>query len=381
MAFISGVYEYILTVPLRVLYLGIGLLGIGFLIGFHELGHFVFCKLFRIRTPSFSIGFGPRIIRKKIGETTFALSAIPLGGYVEIAGSAEIGQGDQQEALSVDRHSFAAKPYWQKMLVMGGGIFFNFLFAYFAFALVFMIGLPKSEIMYPANAKPVIESIAPGSAAEKFQLQPGDEITAVNNIAVENDVSKLIALIKSHANQQVTLDIRRNGTHQSLPITLDTKDFLGNTVGSLGVMFTIVQTPGLPLVESIKHGINYTNTVVSHTFSAFKYIFGKRDVSQMAGPVMLISATAKGAGKGFRIFLVFLAIISINLAILNLLPLPILDGGQALFYTIEAIIGKPMPTRIKEYIHLGSWLLILVLVLYLSYKDILRILPFKFFNS
>ena len=92
----------------------VGIAGIGFLIGFHELGHFVFCKLFRIRTPSFSIGMGPRIIKKKIGETEFALSLLPLGGYVEIAGAAEMGQGDQKDAQSTDAHSFSSKPYYQK---------------------------------------------------------------------------------------------------------------------------------------------------------------------------------------------------------------------------------------------------------------------------
>lgn len=381
MAFISSIGEYLVTMPTRIFYLGAGLFGIGFLIGFHELGHFLFCKLFKISTPSFSIGFGPRIFQKKIGETTFALSAIPLGGYVEIAGAAEMGQGEQKEAKRTDHYSFAQKPYWQKMLVMGGGILFNLIFAYFAFALVFMLGLPKSEIMYPINAKPIIEQVAQGSAAETYELRPGDEIIAVNHTPIDGSVSKLIDLIKPHAKEQVTLTIKRNGTTQDLPITLDEKTTLGEKSGSLGVTFTITETVGLPFLESLKKGFCYTNTIIANTFAAFKHIFSKRDVSQMAGPVMLISATAKGAGKGLRIFLIFLAIISINLAILNLLPLPILDGGQALFYTIEAIIGKPMPIRIKEYIHLGSWLFILALTLYLSYKDILRILPFKLFGS
>jgi regulator of sigma E protease len=109
------------------------------------------------------------------------------------------------------------------------------------------------------------------------------------------------------------------------------------------------------------------------TFSAFKHIFSKQDTSQMAGPLMIISATAKGAEQGVKIFFIFLAIISINLAILNLIPLPILDGGQILFYTIEAIIRRPLPETVKYYIHLASWIGILILMLYLSLKDITRI--------
>jgi regulator of sigma E protease len=381
MAFIASLSEFALTFSTRIFYLVAGLFGIGFLIGFHELGHFLFCKLFKIRTPSFSIGFGPRIIEKKIGETTFALSAIPLGGYVEISGAAEVGQGEQKESSNIDEYSFARKPYYQKMLVMGGGILCNLIFAYIAFALVFLLGLPKSEIMYPTNAKPIIESVAPESAAEKFNLKLGDKILSVNNIPIHESVCKLIELIKPYPQKEILLHVEREGTEQSLPITLDEKSYLGQKVGSLGVTFIITETEGVPFFTAIKEGFQHANSIIFNTFQAFKHIFTKRDISQMSGPVMLISATAKGAGKGLRIFLIFLAIISINLAILNLIPLPILDGGQALFYTIEAIIGRPMNLKVKEYIHIASWLLILALTLYLSYKDILRILPFKLFGS
>ena len=122
----------------------LGILGMGFLIGFHELGHFLFAKLFKIRIPSFSLGFGPRLLTKKIGETEFCLSAIPFGGYVEIAGAAEVGQGDQKEAFATDEGSFAAKPFYQKLCVMLGGIVFNLAFAYFTMTLLFMTGIPKT---------------------------------------------------------------------------------------------------------------------------------------------------------------------------------------------------------------------------------------------
>ena len=123
----------LVSLPQSFFFLIIGILGISFLIAFHELGHFLFCKLFNIHTPSFSIGFGPRLISKKIGSTEFKISVIPLGGYVEIAGSAEPGQGKQKDANRMDEQSFAIKPFWQKFLVMIGGILFNMAFAYFTF--------------------------------------------------------------------------------------------------------------------------------------------------------------------------------------------------------------------------------------------------------
>ena len=114
----------------------LALFGLGFVIAFHELGHLLTAKLFNVLAPSFSIGFGPRIFQKKFGETTYALSAIPLGGYVELAGSAEMGQGEQTHAHDTSDRSFAAIPYWQKLLIMLGGIGFNIFFAYIAFSIL-----------------------------------------------------------------------------------------------------------------------------------------------------------------------------------------------------------------------------------------------------
>lgn len=351
----------------------IGLMGIGFLIALHEFGHFLFCKLFKIRTPSFSVGFGPRLFTKKIGDTEFALSAIPLGGYVEIAGAVEVGQGEQKEAYRMDEYSFAHKPYWQKFLVMMGGILFNLLFAYFAMILVSMAGLPSSPLAYPQNAQPIISAIAQDSAAEKANLEVGDTITAVNNTPIEGNVGTLTDLLAPHANQMVTLTIKRDSKEHTVKITLDEKQKLGKTVGALGVGFKFTATPGLPVLEAIKQGIAMTNARLIEIFQVVKQMFSKRDTHNIAGPLMIISLTMQGAAQGIKVLLILLAIISINLAALNLLPLPILDGGQLLFYTIEAIIGKPLPHKIREYIHIATWLMMLALFLYLSAQDLVRI--------
>ncbi len=354
----------------NIFFLMAGLIGINFLVGIHELGHFLFCKLFKVRTPTFSMGFGPFITSKKVGETTFALSAIPLGGYVEIAGLAEMGQGDQKEAHSKDKNSFAAKPYWQKLLVLLGGILFNLMFAYFALSLLFMMGLPKTELLYPRNAKPVIHEIKEDSAASKAGLAVGDRIISINGQELDDNGLKAYTLINSLPGAETSLVVERDGQQQEITTTLDSRDLGDKKVGSLGVLFEITGTPGLPFVSAIKEGISLTNAYIKATFLGFKQIFAKRDVSKMGGPIKIISETVKAAGTGFEVFLLFLAVVSINLAVFNLIPLPILDGGQILFYTIEAIIGRPLSTKMKEYIHIGSWLLILALVVYLSTQDI-----------
>lgn len=351
----------------------VGIMGIGFLIGFHELGHFIFCKIFHIRTPSFSIGMGPRIITKKIGETEFALSLLPLGGYVEIAGSAEVGQGEQKEAKSIDQGSFAVKPYYQKMLVMAGGILFNLLFAYFALSALYYMGMPKTPLLYPLHASNVISTIEPETPAAQFNLQTNDAILAIDGKTVHN-ASEIISIIKDLPNKPTHFLIERNGQQQKVDVTIGSREVNKTTSGFLGVEFAI---PRFGIIDSIKHGITATNYLIGHIVSAFKNIFVAREFNNLGGPLMVISQTIKGAEKGFKIFLLLLAFISINLAILNIIPLPIMDGGQALFYTIEAITGRPLNEKIREYIHYATWILLLILVVYLSIKDVIMIFGLK----
>lgn len=354
----------------NIFFLIAGLIGLNFVVGFHELGHFLFCKLFNIRTPTFSIGFGPFVASKKIGDTTFALSSIPLGGYVEIAGAAEVGQGEQKDAHARDQGSFAIKPYWQKLLVMLGGILFNMIFAYAALIFLFMMGLPKTEFLYPRNAKPIIHEIKEDSAAAKAGLAVGDRIISINGQNVDDNGLKTYGLISDLPGAQTSFVIERGGQQQEIPVTLESKEVGGKNVGSLGVLFEITGTDSLPFMAAIKEGIALTNAYIKATFMGFKQIFVKRDVSKMGGPVKIISETVKAASHSFSVFLLFLAVISINLAIFNLIPLPILDGGQILFYTIEALIRRPLSVKVREYIHIATWIFMLALVVYLSTQDI-----------
>lgn len=360
----------------NIFFILLGITGVGFLIGFHELGHFLFCKLFGIKTPSFSIGFGPRLLSKKIGDTLFSLSAIPLGGYVEIAGNAEVGQGEQKESSSQDEGSFAQKPYYQKLLVMLGGIIFNLIFAYSAFILIYASGLPSTPHFYPDNAQPVIREILDDSAAHKAGLKVGDYVISINNTAINGNVGLAIKLIEPLAGEKTEITIDREGRKHTYMTSMGERPSLENSnkkIGSLGIVFQTSPTH-YPFLKAVKLGIAKVNLIIAKTFGAFKGLFSGRDLKQMAGPLMIISMTAKGAGAGLKVFLLLLAVISINLAVLNLIPLPILDGGQILFTTIEAIIGRDLPYKIKEYIHITCWLLLLGLILFLSTQDIYRLI-------
>lgn len=365
----STYFTQLILLSQQLFFILLGLFGMGFLIGFHELGHFLFAKLFKIRVPSFSLGFGPRLISKKIGETDFCFSLIPFGGYVEIAGAAEVGQGDQKEAHAIDEGSFASKPFYQQLLVLLGGIAFNLIFAYSAMILLFAAGIPKTPII--SNA--IISKVYTDSAAAKHALQPGDRILSINEENINNNLQKLQATIEPLALQQATIIIDRAGEKITKTIIIGSKQTETATIGTLGIELDFAPTPAYPFFEAIQKGISECNNWIKKTFEGFSVLFSRKGVNNIAGPVMIIAMTTKGAAAGWQIYLLLLAIISINLAVLNFIPLPILDGGQILFYGIEAAIGRPLPYKIREYIHIVTWIMFIILFVYLTTQDVGRI--------
>jgi len=347
------VIKPLLTLSSNLVFVFIGILGIGFIIGFHELGHFLFGKLFQIKTPSFSVGFGPKIYQKKIGETDFSIGAIPLGGYVES-----------------DTKSFESKPYYQKMIVLGGGIAFNLLFAYIVFCALFSLGLPNTRYIYPVNTVPIVKSVDKSQEIQNLGLQPGDQIISVEDQKIENKTTLLFLKLKELGKKKALLQIDRDGITQDL--TVDPNELVRAFV-QMKIAFQFSDKKGSGIIDSATKGIKLTNAYIMMTFAIFKNMLTKRDTSAVGGPILIISETIKGAGQGLKTFLLLLAIISVSLAIINLLPLPILDGGQALLYTIEAIIRRKLPERAREIIALASWALMLLLFVLISARDIWRI--------
>ena len=348
----------------------LGFFGMGFLIGFHELGHFLFAKLFNIRVPSFSLGFGPRLFSKKIGETDFCLSAIPFGGYVEIAGSHEVGQGEQKDAFASDERSFTNKPFYQKLFVMLGGILFNLFFAYCTMIILFMTGIPQT----PLIQTPIISAVHYKSAAEENGLRIGDRIISINEEDVAYSAQRIQQIIHPLALKQAHIVIERDGEKLTKTIMIGSRETENGAVGLLGVEFASIPTPPHSFIHAFISGIATCNRWIKDTFMGFKLLFSRQGVKKIGGPIMIIAMTVQSAAKGWQIFLLLLALISINLAVLNLIPIPILDGGQILICTIEAIIRRPIAPKIREYIAIGTWLLFIMLFIYLSINDLNRLI-------
>jgi regulator of sigma E protease len=353
--------------------------GFGLLITIHEFGHFIFCKIFKVSTPTFSIGMGPTLFKKQIGATNFRIAALPIGGYVEIAGLAEVGQGEQSSATDRGETSFSSKKYWQKASILLGGIIFNLLFAYLVFSAMFWIGIPKQK------AELLISTKAETALFDKFGLKTGDKILSIKKEALNSDPKALAKqlnenflahFMKNETSEQIPLEILRNQEKISVVLSPKPTD-TENEILLNSLEFKTEQVEGqyekYSFFNAIKHGISSTNKWICNIILGIKYLITEKTLKGAGGPIMILSQTFKTAQRGIIPLLIFLAIISINLAILNILPIGALDGGQLLFATIEAIIRREIPEMVRLVINLASWILILSLILYLSYKDILRI--------
>jgi regulator of sigma E protease len=337
----------------------LSLLGITGIIVFHEFGHFIFCKFFGVYTPTFSVGMGKKLFTKMIGTTEFCISAAPLGGYVEIANETSHGQ-----------KGFNSINYLQKFLIILGGIGFNMLFAYIVFSALFYVGMPDSAFMPYENTQPIIKTISPASINHGL-LESNDIIVSINNTSVENRSEIIKDAINNCIAQEKTdipVIIERDKQQHSITLKLnpDKKPLLLEE--RLELCF--LRKAPLTLTQSISNGIALTNFYIVTIFSSLKSLLATKNTQGLAGPIMTLTSSTKIAQKGLKSLLIFLAIISINLGIMNLLPLPIFDGGQFVLFTIETIMKREMSDNIKEMIGMFSWFLILGLMIVFSIKDI-----------
>ncbi len=357
------------------------IIGFGLLIVVHEMGHFLFCKAFGIHTPTFSIGFGPKLIEKKIGDTNLRIAQIPLGGYVEIAGLAEVGQGDQEHAKAEGYSSFSGKPFWQKFLVLMGGIIFNIMFAYAAFSAMFMIGeTGKRQAISIAH-------VVKDSPAAQAGLKEQDIITQINGKVLTPTAEKPLTeklnfffkYLEENPTERVKVIVERDNEEMEFYVTPKAQEINGKQVGIIGVVPSIPM-PRYSIIQSIKMGFTKTNEWIKRIALSLKNLFSKRSLEGAGGPVMILAQGFKFAQGGIVRLLLFLAIMSINLALFNLLPLGITDGGQLVFAMIESIIGRPTPDSIRMIVNVISLALFIFLAVYLTYKDVVSLFGTTFKN-
>ncbi|MBJ6723474.1 RIP metalloprotease RseP [Geomesophilobacter sediminis] len=346
------------------------IIALGALIFVHEFGHFLFAKAFGVGVEKFSLGFGPKVIGKKIGETEYLLSALPLGGYVKMVGEVD---GETELTEEEKKVSFSHKPPLQRIGIVVAGPLFNLLSAYVIFIILFMVGVPSVTTK--------VGEVVPNKPAARAGIVAGDLIASVNGKAVGRweDFAKIIAQGKA-APVQVT--VNRAGkalTFTMTPEPRTAKNLLGDTVTTpvIGVVAagdTFIDR--FPPGEAFVRGSAQCWNVIKVTYlSLVRLVQRALPLDSIGGPIMIVKMAGQQAQAGGVSFLAFVALLSVNLGVLNLLPVPILDGGHLVFFLIELVIGRPVSKRSREIAQQIGMMVLISLMMLAFYNDIMRMLP------
>jgi len=348
----------------------------GLLIFFHELGHFIFAKLVGVKVLKFSLGFGPRLISRKVGETDYIISAIPLGGYVKPLGE-EPGEELKEEEKP---RAFNYQPVRKRVAIILAGPFFNFILAYIIFVIFLSLKLPVA-IPDLDSITTTIEDVAEGSPAMKAGLKKGDTIVSINGVSV-NDWGEMADIFSKNPERQMNLEVKRGDELINIKVTPEPakiKDEKGSeiTVGRIGISkklnVEVIQSKGIiyaPLraIEAVYDWSVLTLKIVG------KILTGAVSAKQIGGPILIVDSAAKAASAGMFTYFNFIAIISINLAILNLFPIPVLDGGHLMFLSVEALRGRPLSDKVMSVMTRVGMALLILLIAFVFYNDIIRII-------
>ncbi len=344
----------------------ISLLVLSFLIFFHELGHFMAARFFGVHVEVFSIGFGKKIYTKTLGKTQYALSMIPLGGYVQMK-----GQDDMDPTkVSNDQDSYNTKKPWQRIIILLAGPFANFVLAFFLYIAIGNIGVAKFA--------PIIGQVSKESPALMSGIEPKDKILSINNIEIKSwdDLSKKIRKSKG----KLFFKIKRGDKIIKIIVTPKIhkyKNMFGETkekkmVGISPKGDTIIVKYGL--MQSIPFALEETkNATTMIVQSLKKLVEGVVPAKDLGGIVSIVQVTAKASAIGIVALFGLTALISVNLGVLNLLPIPALDGGHIMFNLYEMITKRAPSERVLYYLTLGGWVFLLSLMAFTIFNDIYRI--------
>ncbi len=380
----------------------IAVVGLGFLILAHEFGHFIVAKLTGMRVEEFSIGFGPYLVSKRFGETVYGISAVPLGGYVRVTGvhkeefEARIAEAREQEAgvhyrearrmpqdpedrlagkraLSADEiastpldRRYYAHPFWHKLLFIVAGVAMNMIVA---FLLVWGASAAQGEMVYST----VVVEVAPGMPAEGAGMEVGDRIVSINGDEM-GSYQEIRTKILTRPGETITIGVDRDGAILTLTLTVQPQpDGTGRAGFSPGA-----EHRDLGFASSFGYAGKTTGEMVALIFKGVGMMFsGEAPVTGdqgLAGPVGIIQLSTQAYEGGY--YLMLLALISVNLAILNMIPLLPLDGGHFVYSIVERIRGKGLSLRVFERISMVGLALFFLLFLVAMYNDIGRLIPF-----
>jgi len=341
---------------------------LGILVFVHELGHFLLAKKLGVGVLTFSLGFGPKLIGRKRGETQYQISAVPLGGFVKL-----IGENPEEEVKEEDRvRSFSAQPIWKRALIISAGPLFNLFFAAALFSTVNLFGIPYQ----PAKIGEVIS----GLPAESAGLKKGDIVLSLDGEKISK-WEELSKIIRNSKGKQLSIEIERDGKILDVKVTPQVskeKNLFGEEVNAFKIG---IENPKEILVEKVNPAVAVITGVLQTwqgieltVISIVKLIQRVIPAKTIGGPILIAQLAGQQAKMGVSSLILFMAILSINLGIINFFPIPILDGGHFLFLGLEAVLRKPVSIRKMEIAQQIGLILIILLMVFAFYNDLIRLL-------
>ncbi len=349
----------------------------------HELGHFLIAKKNGVRVDEFGLGFPPTLFSKKIGETIYSLNLLPFGGFVRIFGENAESLESPNGVVENKSRSLAHKSSFVQAAVLSGGVLFNVIFAWLIISLGFMFGLPTAldttNASQLTNVQLTVTSILPNSPAELSGLKAGDAILSLKTTTAQmteklNPDTVHDFIMKSKG--PIEMSIQRGSKISQLQIEAK-KGIVGDAV-AIGIGMDMIGYIKLPIFKAFwQAGIMTERLFVNVALGIFDFfkdaIFGRADLSTVSGPIGMVSLVGDAKNLGFSYLIFFTALLSINLAVINLLPLPALDGGRIFVVLIEAIKGSPLKPKLIQGLNTAGFGLLILLMLFITYHDIVKL--------
>lgn len=347
----------------------------------HEWGHFIMAKKTGMRVDEFGIGFPPKLFGIKRGETEYTFNSLPIGGFVKIFGE-NYEQTDTVIDTNDQNRAFSNRPKWAQLLVLVAGVTMNILFAWFLFTLTNLIGVqtPVDEINATESAQLYIVNVLPESPAAAIPVGAKVNSIAVGESITESPTMTEFSEVVTQAGEvPVTINYEFDGDVRSVALTPVRGLINGQPERyAVGASMSLFEVQQLGLIDAIKNGLSATWyglvaittglwNLISQTFA------GDADFSQVAGPVGIVGMVGDAASYGITALLTFTAIISLNLAVINLLPFPALDGGRVVFVLIEAVTRRKIPPEWAGRVNLAGFAILMFLMIAVTYNDITKL--------
>ena len=349
------------------------LLVLGPLVFVHELGHYLVGRWCGVKADTFSVGFGKEVAgyTDKRG-TRWKFGWMPLGGYVQFAG--DMSPASQPDKIAPDvspeerAQMFQTQPIWKRAAIVFAGPAINFIFA-------FLILMGFAVAYGQSTTSPVIGEVMPNSAAQQAGLKVGDEILAIdgNEVDTFDDIAQAVVL---HAKKPISVRYERAGSEREVTFTLQElteKDKFGNEFkrGAMGIKSNGIEVQPVSLLEAPAVAIKQIKGILNLMVEGLRQIVvGDRSIKEMGGPLQIAKQSGEQAALGWESLILFIALVSINLGFINLLPLPLLDGGHLLFYAIEAVRRKPASPKVQEWAFRMGFAAVATLFLVVTFNDL-----------